>query len=693
MSVRIESDDGKRVLLKSLKSLTPLMETAFSKAIRGATWDSVFGCYIASWEVLPSIIKRLRQDKFAIELSPSVASAVEGNVGILKKSVEQAVQRVKDNAEHLYPYQRTGAIKLASRRCYLLADDMGLGKTRQAIFAVPDRSPVVVVAPASVKGVWRNEFRKLRPEFTVNICEGRKGENAFRWPREREVIVVNPDIMPPPVLGHCAFGDCRRQRRFGKTTCGKHRKEYPYVDANLCIYCGRNRHVGMDCLELEIGSAPGGMVVIPDEAHLYKDPKSKRTMSLRAILNVARARGGFNWPLTGTPLLNEPSELWTILENVDLAASAFYSKDNFIEIMGGKRDHWGGIVYPEYNETTRPIPKEAVEHLSSVMLRRHKDDELNMPSKTYVDIPVSLSAVLRREVDEFIKDAAIDVNDDRFIDKVPFNETMRIRKLIATAKIPYMEDWVALHEEEEPLIIFTAHRGPCERFLGRKGWGVVYGDTKVPERFAMAEAFQRGELRGLIGTIDVMGVGLTLTRARHMFFNDFEWSPMLQWQAEDRFRRIGQERPVWIHRLIADHVLERRLAEILRRKTSLHNMTVGSVTIDSDVDIAELNMEGITVDRGVDVLKPIDAVASKVVRRAPKTAIELWAFNGLKQLSNDDKDRAKKRNGVGFMRIHTEQGNSLAVQLEATGGLSDLQWRAAVNIAKNYWRQIGPMPK
>ena len=76
-------------------------------------------------------------------------------------------------------------------------------------------------------------------------------------------------------------------------------------------------------------------------------------------------------------------------------------------------------------------------------------------------------------------------------------------------------------------------------------------------------------VRGIAGTVGAMGVGVTLTRAAHAVFVDRPWTPAEEDQAEDRICRIGQERPVMITRLIADHPVDRRVQSVLDKKRRL----------------------------------------------------------------------------------------------------------------------------
>ena len=122
---------------------------------------------------------------------------------------------------------------------------------------------------------------------------------------------------------------------------------------------------------------------------------------------------------------------------------------------------------------------------------------------------------------------------------------------------------------EEPVIAFSYHRGPIEELGRRKGWVCITGSTSDSDRTAIVDRFQRGELRGVAGTIGAMGVGVTLTRSANVMFLDRDFVPANNLQAEDRSLRIGQTRGVVVTILNATHPVDQRVAIILERKERL----------------------------------------------------------------------------------------------------------------------------
>lgn len=692
MRVRLEPDSA-GVLFQPVSRLGPQLFAAYQAACRGASFDRDRRCHVATLELVSRIVARLQESRFEIEAHPEVASLVRHSTSAVRQWADAAAERAfGEHVEHLYPYQRDGVVRLASRKRFLLADEPGLGKTRQAIFAAPDRAPVLVVCPAIAKGVWRKEFQALRPEFRVRIIEGRQKPERFRFPEPGEVLVCNYDILPPPLLGRCLVGKCREKRRYGKPTCKKHREEVPIVDADSCLFCGRQRHEGLECLEIVKGEpCPNNLVLVADEAHALKSKKTKRTQAFMQLANVARLRHGYVWLLTGTPLLNRPGELWDLLSTADLAREAFSNFVDYAAMFGATKNYFGGYDWPKDGNVN--VPSRVLDNLSEVMLRRKRTEVLaDLPGKSYDDIFVDLKRPIVEECEDFIRSAAVELSDPKYLEKVAFKDTSRLRADLASAKIPAMEAFVEEYEEaDEPLIVFSAHRKPIDWFGPRPGWGVITGDTPSEERFYIAEAFQAGRLRGVAGTIDSCGVAITLTRACHILFVDLEWTPALNQQAEDRCCRIGQTRPVQVHRLVGDHRLERRVAELLRLKSNLILSLIDSVASKpTEQQLREVDWGAVESVGGKRIVHVSPTSASVEGRRPPKTPIEQWASRGIRLLAGLDEDHARRRNAAGFSRDDVETGHSLAKQLEI--GLNDLQWGYAVSLCRRYWRQVGAPP-
>jgi SWI/SNF-related matrix-associated actin-dependent regulator 1 of chromatin subfamily A len=622
---------------------------------------------------------------------PVVETKLAEQVRSMAREIQQAVDGAKDRLEalneqlkkrglELFPFQRSGVQWLASRRAGILADEMGLGKTIQTLAALPAKAPVVAVCPASLKhSVWKREAGIWRPDLKPFVCSGR---GSFMWPTEGEMAVINYDILPT-------------EESLDKT---------PACMDDMFS----QRHVV--CQQ--------GTILLADEAHALKNRKASRTANFRALAKRVREANGRVWLLTGTPLLNRPQELWTLLEVAGVAAEAFGTFYNFVRLLGGNKTsfgiQWGGKVDAQVPDL-----------LKRVMLHRRRTEVLpDLPKKIWNDVKVELSAEaksvadaaidkLRQATGQDLEDGEIDVTK---IASVAFEELSAARAALAKAKIPALLEQIEVFEDnEEPVIVFSYHRAAIDQLAQRPGWAVITGDTPPEQRQQIVTEFQGGRLKGVAGTIQAAGTGLTLTRANQAIFVDLAWTPALNAQAEDRICRIGQTRGVIITRLIAEHILDERVAELLLEKQKLIESAVEKASVvnaEIKLDHAAALDKAHVTDNPAAVRssgrRPAAAAGPRSLvstlpgtptppnvttgRREALDAVEKWASRALLTLAALDQDHARQQNGVGFSRLDNDFGHSLAKQISDSGKLSDKQWVYAVRLAKKYQRQVGAPP-
>jgi superfamily II DNA or RNA helicase len=514
------------------------------------------------------------------------------------------------------------------------------------------------------------------------------GRGSFQWPRSGEMVVINYDILPKSA-----------------------------------------------------GPAPEGVVVIADEAHAIKNAKAQRTQKFRDIADAARAAGGVVWLLTATPLLGKPPELWSLLVAMDRIPFSGFKQ--FAYMMGGEQGQWGW----EWTGTPEP---EVAERLRPLMLRRMKTEVLtDLPAKRYETLEVPFKGK-KRELDAAIKKWDTLGKPNQL---PPFEALSNARATLAEAKIPALISLVEEYEEaEEPIVVFSAYRAPIDTLGMREGWATITGDTPPDERARIEAAFQRGELKGVAATIQAGGVAITLTRASNAIFNDLDWTPALNRQAEDRIYRIGQDRGVLITTLVADHALDRRLATVLQNKQEIIDASVDEARRGGDESVgageaAELDalaarieedMAGITeeltraaeerqrreeraielgrarraqegererqraerqwqdqirgsVRRRKGLAEEIEDTGDDTLRPA-QTNVEAWVENALIALDEMNFDYGKYKNYAGYNKADGKIGKMLAMRAGTTG-LSDLEWQFAIAMVRKYWRQVGKAPE
>ncbi|MFI9612672.1 SNF2-related protein [Streptomyces sp. NPDC052023] len=462
-------------------------------------------------------------------------------------------------AAELRDYQRRGLSWLARTTSLglgcCLADDMGLGKTITLIALHLHRQsdhsaagPTLVVCPTSLMGNWQREIERFAPGTPVRRFHGSRRD-----------------------LDGVADGE------FVLTTYGTMR-----LDAR------------------RLAEVPWGLVVA-DEAQHVKNPYSATARELRSI--GARARVA----LTGTPVENNLSELWAILDwtTPGLLGRLSTFRSRYAQAVEGGQDP---AAAERLSRLVRPF-----------LLRRRKSDPgiaPELPPKTETDRAVSLTteqaglyeAVVRETLAEIAN--AGDMARRGLIMKLltglkqicnhPAQYLKEEAPRIAgrSGKLELLDELLdTILSEDAGVLVFTQYVAMArliERHLAARGVPsqFLHGGTPVPAREAMVRRFQDGEVPVFLLSLKAAGTGLNLTRAEHVVHYDRWWNPAVEAQATDRAYRIGQDRPVQVHRLIAEGTIEDRIAEMLNRKRELADAVLGSgeaaLTELTDTELADL---------------------------------------------------------------------------------------------------------
>ncbi|MFD6983111.1 DEAD/DEAH box helicase [Streptomyces sp. NPDC059956] len=440
-----------------------------------------------------------------------------------------------------------------------LADDMGLGKTVTliALHLHRDRpEPTLVVCPASLLGNWQREIERFAPGTPVRRFHGAG--------RSLEGLA-----------GPGAGG-------FVLTTYGTMR-------------AGAAR----------LAEQPWGMVVA-DEAQHVKNPHSATAKALRTIPAPARVA------LTGTPVENNLSELWALLDWTTPG------------LLGPLTAFRARHARPVEHQTEEDGGNEAaVARLAALvrpfLLRRKKSDPgiaPELPPKTETDHPVSLTREQASLYQAAVDEAMAVIGASEGIERRGM-----IMKLLASLKqicnhpaqylkegeprIAHRSGKLALLDElldtilaeGGSVLVFTQYVTMAriiERHLLARGVAsqLLHGGTPVPRREELVDRFQAGEVPVFLLSLKAAGTGLNLTRAGHVIHYDRWWNPAVEQQATDRAYRIGQTQPVQVHRIIAEGTVEDRIAELLQRKRALADavLTGGEAALTelSDAELAEL---------------------------------------------------------------------------------------------------------
>jgi hypothetical protein len=330
------------------------------------------------------------------------------------------------------------------------------------------------------------------------------------------------------------------------------------------------------------GLAPEELVVA-DEAQHAKNPQTATARSLRVIGGPARLA------LTGTPVENRLSDLWSILDWTTPGLLGPFER--FVRTVATPVERHGDpLITQRLTLTTRPF-----------LLRRKKTDPgvaPDLPPRTVTDVPVPLSQEQTTLYEAEVREAlAVIENEDGFARQGLVLRLLTVLKQICNHPAQYLHQagplagrsgkLAALEElvdvivaEGESVLVFSQfveclslvearleHLGVPSLFL--------HGKVGAKRRTEMVDSFQAGNVPVLLLSLKAGGVGLNLTRATHVVHYDRWWNPAVEDQATDRAHRIGQDRPVQVHRLIAEGTLEDHIAELIERKRSLAEAVVG----------------------------------------------------------------------------------------------------------------------
>ena len=440
----------------------------------------------------------------------------------------------------LRPYQQRGVAWLAAMcdaglgGC--LADDMGLGKTIQVIALHLHRraakaGPTLVVCPASLLGTWEREVRRFAPDVPVRRYHG--GGRHLRDVAADEIVLVTYGV------------------------------------------------VLRDSAEL---AGIGWGLVAADEAQHAKNPLSRTARELRALPAPARIA------LTGTPVENRLSELWSILDWTTPG------------LLGQLESFTRRVAVPVERYRDAEATARFAALVRPFLLRRKKSDPgiaPELPPKTETDRIVPMTAEQVTLYEAMVRETMEAIERTEGIERAGLVfKLLTALKQICNHPAQYLKQpgplagrsgKLAAFDEladvildgGESMLVFSQYTQMAtllQQHLDGRGIRSLFlhGGVPVRRREEMVEQFQAGHAPVFLLSLKAGGTGLTLTRATHVLHYDRWWNPAVEDQATDRAYRIGQDRPVQVHRLITEGTLEDRIASLLDTKRELADAVVGS---------------------------------------------------------------------------------------------------------------------
>jgi SNF2 family DNA or RNA helicase len=461
----------------------------------------------------------------------------------------------------LRPYQQFGMSWLWFLRqagfgaC--LADDMGLGKTVQLLsylLLVKEKEasgPALIICPTSVLGNWQKEIERFAPELRVYLHYG-----ANRLKSE-------------------AFA--------ARAT-----------EADIVLSSYGLSHLDFD----EFASVTWSSIAI-DEAQNIKNAGTKQSRAVRKL------RGRHHIALTGTPMENRLTELWSIFDFINHG------------YLGSLTKFQKRFVAPIEKDGANEKIGQLQALIRPFLLRRTKKDEevaLNLPDKLEQKEYCPLTAEQASLYEQLVRDTFAEIEKLTGFERkglilsmlgrlkqlcnhpaLYLKESEPRRVLERSAKMEKLVELVeAVLAGDESCLIFTQYieMGLMIQGVLRERFGVdvpfLNGSVPKQQRDAMILRFQEREFPVFLLSLKAGGTGLNLTAANHVIHYDRWWNPAVENQATDRAYRIGQKRFVHVHKLIATGTLEEKIDAMIEKKQMLNEQIIQSENWITELSTDEL---------------------------------------------------------------------------------------------------------
>jgi len=512
----------------------------------------------------------------------------------------------KDPNRKLREHQKTGVQFLLSRKKCVLADEPGYGKSSELAVAAIEGNfdSVLIICPASIKSTWKKELLWYVPERDITIVEGVQGKTKSeletylgygvgksgkkvkelqeeakergKW-QDNRFVIVNFDILDEVYK----IPETRSKENIDKALLQSPMLQYLKDKKSL---------------------------IIIDEAHKLSDMSSIRYKVIRDM--VKRAQPDSIYAATGTPITNNPQNFYCVLQFLGDPITDDYNyymerycnakrfpknaeekekrnklSENFVKSKG--KSNWWALTDEEKNELNKIIDRsvkmktvangssnldELKERVSHIYLRRVKEDLQGMVKKTiheiYYDLDMRQLMEYNKLWDEY-ETAQIEADPTKEINK-ELLEGAIYRRYLSNEMVPNTIELAnSFIERGEKVVIGCCYDEELYRLRDYYGDRcVIYnGKMSAKEKDKAQESFMTDpEVKVLIGNLQSAGVGLTLTAARKLIFNDFSYVKGDNDQFQDRIHRINQTEDVDIYFQIFKDTQYQKMWEIVLRK-------------------------------------------------------------------------------------------------------------------------------
>ena len=514
-----------------------------------------------TWEIsssaLPALIQHL--SGYEIRMQGPAYTEADTQTQLHMKSTSKVEFKLKP-----FDHQVVGVDFGLEHAKFLLADDQGLGKTMQALTVAVARKKLfkhclIVCGVNSVKRNWLEEIAIHTNEEGL-ILGSRYG-------------IRNPDKL---------YDDGTMQDRLDDLNSDLDEfflitniETFRYVPKSKSLKSlsaqQRVQRAILERVEHLTQSGEIGMVIF-DEAHKAKNPTSSQGKAIHQL------DAPFKMALTGTPVMNRPLDVYNILKWLGVEHHSYTQFSDHFTIKGGFSEITG---YKNLGELKT--------QLDGVMLRRTKDEVLDLPPKIRQRVNVQMTGQ-QLKIYEGIRDELIRQIDDIVLHPNPLSMLTRLRQVTSCPQL-LSEDFKgnvkfdAMHdiiesavESDQKVAIFSNWSAVTSRALDElTKYNPAYIDGGVTDRMAQVHKFQDDpSCKVIIGTIGAMGTGLTLTAGTNVIFLDKPWNPALVGQAEDRCYRIGTQGTVNVYTIVAEDSVDDRIESLIMEKQQYVDILVES---------------------------------------------------------------------------------------------------------------------
>lgn len=492
--------------------------------------------------------KTAEDDLFQIDRNDALAQMLDN---LRDQNRLQPIDNPAQLQAQLREYQKRGVAwlgyleQLGLNGC--LADDMGLGKTMQVIAHLllereknANVAPTLLIAPTSVLGNWRKETQKFAPQLTTYIHHGPKREQEvkkFKQLAAEQTMVIT-----------------------SYTLARKDEKLLHAVDWRR---------------------------VVLDEAQNIKNPKAAQTKA------IAKLDATHRLALTGTLVENRLMDLWSIFN---------FLNPGYLDTQARFRKNFELPVQRDNDPVKTTTLKRLVEPFILRRLKTDKNIIQDLPDKVEAKQYCNLSKEQASLYEVVVRDVEKQLEEKEGIERQGLMlSTLMKLKQICNHPAQYLQDnsdftpqrshklerlsemlEETMSEGDSILIFsqFTEIGASLEKYFKTLNYPTHYlhGGTSRTKRERMINEFQHPDSPASIFILSVKagGVGITLTKANHVFHFDRWWNPAVEDQATDRAFRIGQEKNVFVHKFVTLGTLEERIDQMIEDKKAIAGAIVGN---------------------------------------------------------------------------------------------------------------------